>query len=397
MRVRYLPRRRRRRQADLSPAVPENFFLIDLAAVTPKELVPHLENPFFGLAKQPRRPPGGKHRWENERGEYLELEGSVEYGLPTIFDQDFVIYAASVILAERRKLERLPGAKGHARYDAVPRKGAENGVITFSAADFADFTRRSLGSGVGGRTYEQIEDGLNRITRVNIATNIEAAGYVATEIFGMVDRTTIVRRKTLRPSQEGALLGCKIRLSEWMMAAIDGGHVLPLHPDYFRLRRPLDRRIYQIVRKHCGDKASWEIGLPKLYGKSGSVTRLAQFRHQVKDFAARWEENRVREETDFLGYEVTFDAGRDMLTARRLPDESIAVRAVSVALPTEPSADQVMSARELAPGYDSYQIYQDWLSWALKQQTPVKDPEAAFRGFVRRWMEGRPRVERFGG
>ena len=79
---------------------------------------------------------------------------------------------------------------------------------------------------------------------MNISTNIEAAGYVATEIFGMVDRTTIVRRKTLKPSQEGALLGCGIRLSEWMMAAINGGHVLPLHRDYFRLRRPLDRRIY---------------------------------------------------------------------------------------------------------------------------------------------------------
>ena len=55
-----------------------------------------------------------------------------------------------------------------------------------------------------------------------------------------------------------------------------------------------------------------------------------------------------------------------------------------------------MSARELAPGYDAYQIYQDWVVWAVRQDRPVKDPDAAFRGCVRRWMEGRPRVKRFG-
>ena len=395
MRTRYLPRKRR---SDLAPAAPDNFFLVDLAAVTPKELVPHLENPFFGLSKQPYRRNNAVRRWENERGEYLELEGSARYGLPTVFDQDFVIYAASVIVAERRKLERLPAAKGQARYDGAPREGAENGVIRFSAADFADFTRRTTGrGGPAGARYQEIEDGLNRITRVNISTNIEAAGYRATRVFGMVDESTIVRRKTLDPGQEGALLGCEIRLSRWMMAAIDGNHVLPLHRDYFRLRRPLDRRIYQIVRKHCGDRASWEIRLPKLYAKSGSVTRVSQFRHQVKDFAARWEENRVREETDFLGYEVEFDTGRDMLTARRRPGESLAATEAALRLPSEPSPDQVASARELAPGYDPYPIYQDWVVWALRQSAAVKDPEAAFRGFVRRWMEGRPRIERFGG
>ena len=393
MRARYLPRKR---PSDLAPAAPENFFLVDLAAVTPKDLVPHLENPFFGLSKQPSRRNNAVRRWENGRGEYLELEGSARYGLPTVFDQDFVIYAASVIVAERRKLERLPGAKGQARYDRTPKKGAENGVIRFSAADFAEFTHRAVRGAANGARYQQIEDGLNRITRVNISTNIEAAGYQATRVFGMVDESTIVRRATLKPSQEGALLGCEIVLSRWMMAAIDGNHVLPLHRDYFRLRRPLDRRIYQIVRKHCGDKASWEIGLPKLYAKSGSLTRVSQFRHQMKDFAARWEENRVREETDFLGYEVAFDAGRDMLTARRRADESLAATEVALALPSEPSFDQIASARELAPGYDAYQIYQDWVVWAVRQDRPVKDPEAAFRGFARRWMEGRPRVERFG-
>ena len=61
-----------------------------------------------------------------------------------------------------------------------------------------------------------------------------------------------------------------------------------------------------------------------------------------------------------------------------------------MALPSEPSFDQIASARELAHGHDAYQIYQDWLAWGPRQTAPVKDAKAAFRGFVRRWMDGRP-------
>ncbi|MCA9184408.1 MAG: replication initiator protein A [Pirellulaceae bacterium] len=31
--------------------------------------------------------------------------------------------------------------------------------------------------------------------------------------------------------------------------------MLTLHRDYFRLRKPLERRVYEIARKHCGPKA----------------------------------------------------------------------------------------------------------------------------------------------
>ena len=51
--------------------------------------------------------------------------------------------------------------------------------------------------------------------------------------------------------------------------------ILTLHPDYFRLRRALDRRLYELVRKHCGRQADWSISIEKLYNKCGSATPFA--------------------------------------------------------------------------------------------------------------------------
>ena len=63
-----------------------------------------------------------------------------------------------------------------------------------------------------------------------------------------------------------------------MFNAIEANEVLTLHPDYFRLRKPLERRIYEIVRKHCGNKQSWRIGTKLLLKKTGSQTPLWKFR-----------------------------------------------------------------------------------------------------------------------
>ena len=37
--------------------------------------------------------------------------------------------------------------------------------------------------------------------------------------------------------------------------------VLTLSRDYFRLRKPLERRVYELARKHCGRQPEWRIGL----------------------------------------------------------------------------------------------------------------------------------------
>ena len=72
--------------------------------------------------------------------------------------------------------------------------------------------------------------------------------------------------------------------------------MLTLHNDYFRLKTPLERAVYQVVRKHCGEQRMWNIGLAKLQNKVGSRDTLRNFRGNLKKLAARWINQ------DFLDY-----------------------------------------------------------------------------------------------
>ena len=48
----------------------------------------------------------------------------------------------------------------------------------------------------------------------------------------------------------------EVTLCEWLFRAIESAEVLPISRDYFRLRRPLDRRLYELARKHCGQQGT---------------------------------------------------------------------------------------------------------------------------------------------
>lgn len=61
--------------------------------------------------------------------------------------------------------------------------------------------------------------------------------------------------KAVYHSSVGCALTYKITLSDWLYNAVEGFEVLTLHRDYFRLRKPMERRIYELARK----RANWRI------------------------------------------------------------------------------------------------------------------------------------------
>ena len=98
-----------------------------------------------------------------------------------------------------------------------------------------------------------------------MTTNIKTGGETITEGFGLIDSWRIVRK-----TDNGRMISVSVTLSEWMYNAIVSRAVLTLHRDYFRLRKPLERRVYEIARKHCGKQDHWQISLPTLQKKCGS-------------------------------------------------------------------------------------------------------------------------------
>ena len=101
------------------------------------------------------------------------------------------------------------------------------------------------------------------------------------ESFGLIDASTVERKFGI----DGRILSVEVKLSDWVFDAIRSQDVLTLHPDYFRLRKPLERRIYEIARKHCGRQTTWSISLDTLLKKSGSQSPIKRFREMLKHIA----------------------------------------------------------------------------------------------------------------
>lgn len=98
----------------------------------------------------------------------------------------------------------------------------------------------------------------------------------------------------------------KITLPDWLyQGVVSYKKVLKTNQDYFRIRKPIDRRIYEIARKHCGDQHEFLISLEKLHLKTGSTALLKRFRHNIKELAKL---------NDLPDYEIFYCTEKDQVT-----------------------------------------------------------------------------------
>ena len=141
---------------------------------------------------------------------------------------------------------------------------------------------------------------LSRLAGTRIETNIETNGQRERAGFGLIDSWRVIER-----DNDDRMVAIEVTLPDWLYRAIQAGQVLTLDKDYFRLRKPLERRLYELARKHCGaNQAKWMVSLTVLHQKSGSRSALKRFRHDVTAIA----------ETQHLpGYLVQVDRVRDMV------------------------------------------------------------------------------------
>jgi plasmid replication initiation protein len=105
--------------------------------------------------------------------------------------------------------------------------------------------------------------------------------------------------------QDDRMVAVEVTLPDWLYRSIKSKQVLTLSRDYFRLRKPLDRRIYELARKHCGKQSRWQVGLATLHEKTGSTAPIRNFRGSIRDLVLS------NELPDYL---VEFDDGSDMVT-----------------------------------------------------------------------------------
>lgn len=244
-----------------------DFFIADILDAVPKSDMGSLENPFFSLSKKPDM----AERHYEHNGNTLTVIPSGR-GMATIWDKDILIYCVSQLVAGIG-LNREPSQ-----------------TIQITAYDLLVSTNRNT----GGRNYKLLEEALNRLRGTTINTNLTTNGKADKRGFGLIDNWRVLERDDER------MLAVEIKISDWLYRAALGLEVLSINPDYFRLRGGIERRIYELARKHCGNQASWKVGIDLLYKKSGVKSPIKQFRHEVKRIAASdiTPDYRVRYDTD---------------------------------------------------------------------------------------------------
>lgn len=337
---------------DRNPLLPDrhpqaNLFICDVADAVIKSDMASMEHPIFTLSKKPIR--------EVKRYEHGDVVLEVSpgpKGIANIYDKDILIFAISQVMAARN--EGRPYSRD----------------IVFRAHDFLEFSNRHT----GGHDYDLLRDSLDRLDSTRLRTTIQTGGEETWEAFGLIDGATIKRKR-----HDGRVTEWGIRLSNWLFKAIEANEVLTLHPDYFRLRKPIERRIYEIARKHCGAQQSWQIGLKKLQKKCGSSDALRNFRMAVKALC----------DFDHLpDYSVSLENDMVLFCNRAVQP------VVSGSGYCEPlRAETLQAARTLVPGWDIYAIETEWRAWVAgllaQGMEPPRQPDKAFMGFCTTWAERR--------
>ncbi|MDI2113804.1 replication initiator protein A [Commensalibacter nepenthis] len=191
-----------------------------------------MEHPLFAL-----KAGNTKFREYKHNNFSISIAPHSKYGMATIHDKDIWIYCISKLM------------------QAVYEEKEISRTVHFTIYDYLITTNR----GTSGQYYELAKMALERLAGTRITTNIETAQTREAHGFGLVDSWRVVEEK------DGRMVRVSVTLPDWLYRSIISNQVLTISPDYFRLRKPLDRRIYELARKHCGSQKEWKIRLELLY------------------------------------------------------------------------------------------------------------------------------------
>ena len=336
----------------LSPLLPErhpqkDFFIADIFDSLPfKDDMASMEHPLFTLSTKPDQ----RELNYASRGVSIQIQPSY-LGLPTIFDKDVLLYCGSQLMERINLGDTLP-----------PKK------MRISLNDLLVVTNRKT----NGEGYRLIKKSINRLTGSLIKTNIKTGDHKQEKMFHILEAAEFVESKRIK----GRLVAMEITLSDWFYNSLIAKQVLTIDPEYFRLRKSIDRRLYEIARKHCGSQYQWSANLDTLHIKTGSRDVLAKFRAAVK----------LLEKEDHLPeYRVTYNRDLDNVTFTNRSLEDNKAKQEAFDLPKgEIPPSLVEEVRVINAKLDVYSLWAEWQEWNQGNGNQLKDWRLAFLGFCRK-------------
>ncbi|MDO8327898.1 MAG: replication initiator protein A [Cypionkella sp.] len=323
--------------------VQADFFSCDIFDALPKDDLASMEHPLFSLATRPDL----SILSYRHNGVEIEVTPSVK-GRATIHDKDILIYCTSQLMAA------LNAGRSVAR------------TLHLRAHDLLTATNRET----SGDAYRRLRETFERLAGTRITTNLVQGDVEVTRGFGLIEDWEIVRK-----TRGGRMIQVRVTLSEWLYAAIMAKSVLTLSREYFGLRRPLERRLYELARKHCGRQPEWHISLEVLQKKAGSNSPRRVFRAMLRD---------VIEAGHIPDYSLTLD-DNDLL---RVTPQAAVLEPMQPSL--GPLAEATLErARMLASGWDIYALEAEWRGmWQRSGRPKLRAPDKAFLGWLAKRLAG---------
>jgi len=331
------------------PVVQADFFTCDVLDALPKADLASMEHPLFSLATRPDL----AILTYAHNGVQIEVTPSVK-GRATIHDKDILIYCTSQIMAG------LNAGRPVSRH------------VHLRAHDLLQATNRET----SGDAYRRLREAFERLAGTRITTNLVTGDHEVTRGFGLIEDWEIVRK-----TRGGRMVQVRVTLSEWLFSAICAKSVLTLNRGYFGLRRPLERRLYELARKHCGRQPEWRISLEVLQKKTGSNSPRRVFRAMLRDVIAQG---------NIPDYALTLDDG-DLLwvTPQAVVEPVLAGPGLGPGFGTGlgPLDEATLDlARARAKGWDVHALEAEWRGvWQRSGRPGLRSPAKAFLG----WLEKR--------
>jgi hypothetical protein len=246
------------------------LFVLETLDFSLKDEIEGMTLPIFAIDRKAQTDTA--YTWIKHDGK-VKMRVDTPAGRPTQHDKDLVIFVVSALMNE---------------YNA---KGAIPDVIELHTRQYLIGTERKD----GGTQYKQFEQTLNRIyyMTVVVETDRDDGTREISKELAYFKKTEVVTR-----TSTGEVMSVRLHISDWLKQQLSNKNVLTMNRDYFFLTGPLERRIYEIARKHCGRQGIWRVSLPVLHNLTGSATTLKDFKQKVKKLA----------ETDVVpDYRLAFD------------------------------------------------------------------------------------------
>ncbi|MBQ0937559.1 replication initiator protein A [Ideonella paludis] len=222
-------------------------FTANITECRPKSDLFSLEFPVFSLSTLS----SAERHYRSERVNFTVRAGPL--GPATVHDADVWRYC----------MGQLVEAKNRGRTDMER-------TLRFRAHDFLKSTKRPT----GGRGYDLLLKALSRLEQTQLHLCIKGQAPVT---FPLI-QSWVIHRDPSHPTYTWV----QLTLPAWVWGNVRDTAVLAIDAAYFDLRQPIERRLYDLARKHCGRQPSWRINLSLLQAKVGSQQPRRNFMRALR-------------------------------------------------------------------------------------------------------------------